>query len=95
MIASRFYMYLFLHIINYLVFPGITDQEDEIEALGGLIERTGVNFIHLKNLDIDPHLYLKKMPRTAAKGIGMKRMAALLKEEFPNTELGYFNQPLR
>jgi pyruvate-formate lyase-activating enzyme len=43
-------------MINYLVFPGITDQEEEVEALSDLIEKTGVNFIHLKNLDIDPHL---------------------------------------
>ncbi|MBW1804037.1 MAG: radical SAM protein, partial [Deltaproteobacteria bacterium] len=41
-------------MINYLVFPGITDQEDEIEALRKLINRTGVNFIHFKNLNIDP-----------------------------------------
>ncbi len=82
-------------MINYLVFPGITDQEKEIEALMGLIQKTGVNFIHLKNLDIDPQLYLEKMPTDPSPGIGMRRMTAMLKAELPDTKLGYFNQPVR
>jgi pyruvate-formate lyase-activating enzyme len=82
-------------MLNYLVFPGITDQEDEIEALKDLIRRTDVNFIHLKNLNIDPQLYLKTMPVTGVKGIGMKKMTEILTEEFPKVKLGYFNQPVR
>jgi len=82
-------------MINYLVFPGITDQEDEIEALIDLIRKTGLNFVHLKNLCIDPELYLEKMPKGRSRAVGMKRMASLLKEEFPKLELGYFNQPVR
>jgi pyruvate-formate lyase-activating enzyme len=82
-------------MINYLVFPGITDQEEEIEALLRLIQKTGVQFIHLKNLDIDPQLYLDKMPKVPSPGIGMKRMTAMLKAELPDTRLGYFNQPVR
>jgi len=82
-------------MINYLVFPGITDQPDEIEALADLIRKTGLNFIHLKNLCIDPQLYMEKMPKGRSKAVGMKRMASLLKQEFSNLELGYFNQPVR
>ena len=82
-------------MINYLVFPGITDQEAEIEALKSLIGRTGVNFLHLKNLNIDPHLYIKEMPATDSRAVGMKRMAEIIKKEFPRIELGYFNQPVR
>ena len=82
-------------MINYLVFPGITDQEEELEALRRLIQKTQVNFIHLKNLDIDPQLYLEKMPESNSPAVGMKEMAALLKEEFPDVELGYFNRTVR
>jgi len=82
-------------MLNYLVFPGITDQEDEIEALMGLIKRTGVNFIHLKNLNIDPQLYIKSMPVTGSKAVGMKAMTDILRKEFPGVQLGYFNQPVR
>ena len=82
-------------MINYLVFPGITDQEEEIDALRGLIRRTGVNFIHLKNLNIDPQLYIERMPVSGSKAVGIKRMAAIIEEEFPEIELGYFNKPVR
>lgn len=82
-------------MLNYLVFPGITDQMAEIEALRDLIEKTGVNFVHLKNLNIDPPLYLDRMPKTDSPAVGMKKMAEMLKQEFPNLTLGYFNQPVR
>ena len=82
-------------MINYLVFPGITDQEAEIEALKDLTERTGVNFLHLKNLNIDPHLYMKEMPSTDSQVLGMKRMADIIQKGFPGIKLGYFNQPVR
>jgi pyruvate-formate lyase-activating enzyme len=82
-------------MINYLVFPGISDQEEEIKALTDLIRKTGLNFVHLKNLCIDPQLYVEKMPRGRSKAVGMKKMVSLLKEGFPKLELGYFNQSVR
>jgi pyruvate-formate lyase-activating enzyme len=82
-------------MINYLVFPGITDQEEEIEALLNLVQRTGVNFIHFKNLNIDPQLYMERMPKTSSRVVGMKKMVGLLTKEYPDLELGYFNKPVR
>lgn len=82
-------------MINYLVFPGITDQEEEIEALLKLVRRTGVNFIHLKNLNIDPQFYMDRMPNTTSGAVGMKKMVGILKKEFPDLKLGYFNQAVR
>jgi wyosine [tRNA(Phe)-imidazoG37] synthetase (radical SAM superfamily) len=82
-------------MMNYLVFPGITDQAEELDALRDLIRRTGVNFVHLKNLCIDPQVYLERMPKPASPSIGLRQMVAILAEEFPDLEFGYFNQPLR
>lgn len=82
-------------MVNDLVFPGVTDQEEEIGALIELVQKTGVNFLHLKNLNIDPQLYLKKMPIGGSPAVGMKQMVAILKREVPSLELGYFNQPVR
>jgi pyruvate-formate lyase-activating enzyme len=82
-------------MINYLVFPGITDQEEEIHALRALIRKTGIQFVHLKNLNIDPQLYWERMPRTTSPALGIKRMVGILKEEFLGLEFGYFNQPVR
>ncbi|MEE4351458.1 MAG: radical SAM protein [Desulfatiglans sp.] len=82
-------------MINYLVFPGITDQEKEVDALRKLIHETGVNFIHLKNLNIDPGLYLEKMPSGESSTLGMRQVVTILEEEFADLDLGYFNRPVR
>ncbi len=82
-------------MLNYLVFPGISDQRAEVDALKALISKTGVNFLHLKNLCIDPAFYLEKMPEKGIRCMGMFRMAEHLKSLFPELELGYFNQPVR
>ncbi|MBN2063070.1 MAG: radical SAM protein [Deltaproteobacteria bacterium] len=79
-------------MINYLVFPGISDQEAEIEAMKRLVTRTGINFIHVKNLNIDPQLYCEAMPREDSKAVGMKKMLAAIKKEFGDVKIGYFNQ---
>ena len=82
-------------MINYLVFPGISDQEEEIEAIIRLLRRTGVDFLHMKNLNIDPDLYMREMPVSDSKVVGMRRMAEIIQKELPGLKLGYFNQPVR
>ncbi len=82
-------------MLNYLVFPGVSDQWEEFVALKSLIERTEVDFIHLKNLNIDPTLYIHKMPSGSSPPMGMENLVAALREAFPHVELGYFNRALR
>ena len=82
-------------MVNYLVFPGISDQEEEIEAMASLVKETGLDFLHLKNLCIDPVFYLDAMPEERSPVVGMKRMADMLRRACPDLELGYFNQPVR
>jgi len=88
-------------MINYLVFPGVTDQPAELEALEGLLRETDVQFIHLKNLCIDPRLYGERMAEAlgrkgfATPGIGLRRLMKLVGEAFPSVEFGYFNRPVR
>jgi wyosine [tRNA(Phe)-imidazoG37] synthetase (radical SAM superfamily) len=82
-------------MINYLVFPGISDQEDEIETMIKLLRRTGVNFVHMKNLNIDPDLYVREMPVSDSKVVGMRRMVEIIQKELPGLKIGYFNQPVR
>jgi len=81
-------------MLNYLVFPGVTDCEEEFSALSSLIEDTGLNFIHLKNLCIDPDLYLTSMPEGSSSSYGINMFAGFIKEKFPDLELGYFNKAL-
>jgi hypothetical protein len=76
--------------INLLVFPGFTDREREIEGLVGLIKKTNLDLIQMRNLNIDPDLYLKTMGR--GEGIGISKMVNVLKSEFPSLQFGYFNR---
>jgi len=79
-------------MINYLVFPGITDQEQEVQALCRLIQRTKPHLIHFKNLNIDPDYYFTAMGSPAGRGIGIKKAVRILQDEFPGLQFGYYNR---
>ena len=82
--------------LNLLVFPGVTDQAAEVEALEQLIGETGLHMVHLRNLSIDPRLYLENLPKALLNSgdvIGLRNLAILLKRAFPGLDLGYFNRP--
>ena len=76
--------------INLLVFPGFTDREKEVEGLVKLIKRTRLDLIQMRNLNIDPDLYLRAMGRGS--GMGISKMLDILKKEFPKLHFGYFNR---
>lgn len=78
-------------MLNYLVFPGVTDREEEIEALLQLVQSAGVDLIQMRNLSIDPLMYLDALGVTAG-GIGMKTMLDRVKAEIPRLQYGYFNR---
>jgi pyruvate-formate lyase-activating enzyme len=78
-------------MINYLVSPGLSDDEEELAALLRLIENTGVDMIQMRNLSIDPDFYNHRM-ELRKKGIGMYRMLQRIKESFPQIQFGYFNR---
>lgn len=80
-------------MINYLVFPGVSDQPHEMEALVSLAQETNVRFIHLKNLNIDPKFYLDSIGAIGwAPGIGMEKLVDFLRFMLKDAELGYFNR---
>lgn len=78
-------------MLNYLVFPGISDRGDEIDKLLELIESAGVDLIQMRNLSIDPLLYWNALGADGA-GVGMKRMLDRIKREVPRIQFGYFNR---
>ncbi len=81
--------------INYFVFPGMTDTQEEYEALRTLIKSTGLNMIQWRNFNIDPDWYLGKLGITeTGEPMGIKHMMDLLREEFPALKFGYFNPPM-
>jgi pyruvate-formate lyase-activating enzyme len=76
--------------INLLVFPGFTDREKEVEGLVKLIRKTRLDLVQMRNLNIDPDLYLEAMG--GGSGMGISTMMDILKEEFPGLHFGYFNR---
>ncbi len=81
--------------INYFVFPGMTDSEDEYQALRKMISETGLDMIQWRNFNIDPDWYLGKIGCTeTGDAMGVKNLMELLKEEFPDLKFGYFNPPI-
>jgi pyruvate-formate lyase-activating enzyme len=81
--------------INYFVFPGMTDSEDEYEALRKLIIETGLDMIQWRNFNIDPDWYLGKIGIIeTGDAMGVGHLMELLREEFPLLKFGYFNPPM-
>jgi len=81
--------------INYFVFPGMTDNVEEVEALLKAIEYTKLNLIQWRNFNIDPDWYLGNIGVTdTGECYGVHQMMKIVKEEFPHVKFGYFNPPI-
>ena len=81
--------------INYFVFPGVTDEVEEYEALRKFIRDTELSMIQWRNFNIDPDWYLRKIKYTPSeKVMGISTMMKELKKEFPHLMYGYFNPPM-
>ncbi len=78
-------------MLNYLVFPGVSDQRAEVDALKALIGEIGVDLVQMRNLSLDPLLYLDTLG-VQGRGIGMVAMLRELKAAFPKLQYGYFNR---
>lgn len=79
--------------INLLVFPGVSDREEEVEGLLRLVADTGLDLIQMKNLNIDPRRYLASLPPPRGWAIGMRELLRTIRREAPQVEIGYFNRP--
>ncbi|AEI46129.1 radical SAM protein [Paenibacillus mucilaginosus] len=76
--------------INYLIFPGVTDREEEMEAMIEFVRRTDLKLIQLRNLNIDPESYLSLIPPARGERYGMKQMLQIFREELPGVVLGSY-----
>ncbi len=85
--------------INYFVFPGVTDREEEKDALESLIQSTGLCMIQWRNLCIDPDDYLDifggRLTEKSNVHIGMRRLIEHISSRYPEVRQGYFNPPLK
>ncbi|MDB5052880.1 MAG: radical protein, partial [Bacilli bacterium] len=77
--------------INYLIFPGVTDREEEMEAMIDFARRTGLKLIQMRNLNIDPETYLNLIPKAKGEIYGMKQMIDIFREELPDVVIGSYS----
>ncbi|MFH1530924.1 MAG: radical SAM protein [Pseudomonadota bacterium] len=84
--------------LNLLVFPGVTDREEEVEALEAWIAEHHVDMIQWRNLNIDPTLYMDTVGYSSGgdhASLGLLAMIQRIRERFPDLRHGYFNPALR
>ncbi len=78
--------------LNLLYFPGVTDTEDELEAIIDLVGNCGVSFIQLRNLNIDPEIYLSLLEKMSfGPCVGFTNFKKRLRKQCPWLGFGYFN----
>ena len=78
--------------LNLLYFPGLTDCEAEWDALSDLVAETKLDFIQLRNLNLDPELYLGLMQGVDfGPCMGLANFLKRLKKTSPWLGFGYFN----
>ena len=79
--------------LNLLTFPGVTDREEEVEALLKFVTENQVKLIQIRNLNIDPDVYLKAIPPAEGEVLGITKFLEILKEELPGVEIGNYSRP--
>jgi pyruvate-formate lyase-activating enzyme len=78
--------------VNFLFFPGVSDTEAELAAFGDFSERTRIDLVQVRNLNIDPELYVRALPPgTVAAGMGVRTFMTRLSARLPRLAYGYFN----
>ncbi len=81
--------------LNWFVMPGLSDELEELEKLAETIASFGLDFIQLRNHNIDPDWYLDGIAYKPGKiRLGIKGAVNYLKGLFPSLGFGYFNPPL-
>ncbi len=81
--------------INFLIFPGLADAEEEVEAMVAFLRETGVRLVQLRNLNIDPEVLLPRLPRPRGRPIGIPAMIQTLRRELPGLRIGNFSIPVQ
>ncbi|MCX6993856.1 MAG: radical SAM protein [Kiritimatiellaeota bacterium] len=85
--------------LNYLTFPGVTDDADEYAALAKLLSAVRPQMIQWRNLNIDPDWYMQTVDRAVPNHnrriMGIPELMQKLHKEFPSIRFGYFNPPVR
>jgi pyruvate-formate lyase-activating enzyme len=81
--------------LNYFIFPGFSDDSQEMVNLNRLLHTVQMDFIQMRNLNIDPEWYISELGllKHCSNPVGVLRWMESFKKEFPELRFGYFNPP--
>lgn len=74
--------------LNLLTFPGVTDREDQVEALLRFLRETGVDMVQFRNLNIDPEFFVNALPPSGNEIFGINNLIKILRHELPHLRIG-------
>ena len=77
--------------LNLLHFPGFTDRAEELAAWQEFFRALPVQMIQMRNLNIDPTLFLRTMPDEKGAPVGTRAFMDELHAEFPQLVIGSFS----
>ncbi len=79
--------------LNYFIFPGLTDDPVEMEQLIKIVTDYQVDFIQMRNLNIDPDWYIRELAleQKMSKAIGILKWQQAVKAKAPWLRFGYYN----
>ena len=77
--------------LNLLYFPGFNDRPEELAAWKDFFRELPVQMIQVRNLNLDPDVFLNIMPSSHTRPIGAKSFLRALHESFPSINIGSFS----
>ena len=77
--------------LNLLYFPGFNDREEELAAWLDFFRELPVQMIQIRNLNIDPDVFLDVMPKKQGKILGPTSFLRTLRDSFPKMAIGSFS----
>jgi wyosine [tRNA(Phe)-imidazoG37] synthetase (radical SAM superfamily) len=82
--------------LNLLVFPGVTDREEEVDRLAALVRRVGADQVQARSLAMDPDVYWEIARDRGGRGpaLGVPALLRALRAARPGLVIGNFARGL-
>jgi wyosine [tRNA(Phe)-imidazoG37] synthetase (radical SAM superfamily) len=82
--------------LNLLVFPGVTDREEEVARLSALVRRVKADQVQMRSLAMDPDVYWEIARERGGQGpaLGVPALVRALREARPGLVIGNFARGL-
>ncbi len=82
--------------LNLLVFPGVTDREEEVERIAALVRRVGADQVQARSLAMDPDVYWDVARERGGGGaaLGIPALLRALRAARPGLVIGNFARGL-